>query len=484
MPLLSMVEAICSALGDEMERDERVIVLGEDVGKSGGVFRATDGLQRRFGADRVVDTPTAEAVIVGASIGLATTGFVPVAELQFLGFGLQAFHQIGHQLARWRYRTNGRFHAQVTIRAPYGGGVRAPELHSDGFEAVFAQMPGLKVVAPSTAADAKGMLLSAIRDPDPVMFLEPLRGYRLVRDEVPDGDVTVDLGVARTARQGSDVTVIAWSAMVIVALEAAEAAAEEGIDVEVIDLRSLVPLDVSAIAESVGRTGRAVVVQEAPLTAGFASEVVAAIQEGAFLSLQAPIARVSGWDVPYPMPLVEDHYVPSVERVLAAIRRTDGVLRGAPVNHEFRLVDIGEGLTEAEIVSWLVAVGDHVVEDQPVVEIETDKAVVEMPAPVTGTVVTLGGEVGAVMSVGDVLLVVDDGTADGEETPPSTTTPSRRGSSRQRPHPRRRRRRQHLPPPPVARSPRRRLAPSPDSSESTSPRSPAADPAAGSSTPT
>jgi pyruvate dehydrogenase E1 component beta subunit len=322
MPLLSMVEAVCSGLGDEMERDDRVIVLGEDVGKSGGVFRATDGLQQRFGAERVVDTPTAEAVIVGASIGLATAGLVPVAELQFLGFGLQAFHQIGHQLARWRYRTNGRYHAQVTIRAPYGGGVRAPELHSDGFEAVFAQMPGLKLVAPSTAADAKGMLLSAIRDPDPVLFLEPLRGYRLVRDEVPDGDVTVELGTVRVARPGRDVTVVAWSAMVWVALEAAATAAERGIDVEVLDLRSLVPLDSGAVAESVSRTGRAVVVQEAPLTAGFASEVVAAIQEGAFLSLQAPIIRVSGWDVPYPMPLVEDHYVPSVDRVVAAIERT------------------------------------------------------------------------------------------------------------------------------------------------------------------
>jgi pyruvate dehydrogenase E1 component beta subunit len=308
MTAMSMVEAICSGLADEMERDERVIVLGEDVGKSGGVFRATNGLQQRFGAERVVDTPTAEAVIVGASVGLATAGLVPVAELQFLGFALQAFHQIGHQLARWRYRTNGRYHAQVTIRAPYGGGVRAPELHSDGFESVFA--------------DAKGMLLSAIRDPDPVLFLEPLRGYRLVRDEVPDGDVTIPLGTARTARNGTDVTVIAWSAMTIVALEAASAAAEFGIDVEVLDLRSLVPLDVAAIAESVGRTGRAVVVQEAPLTGGFASEVVAAAQEGAFLSLQAPIARVSGWDVPYPMPLVEDHYVPSVDRVVAAIRRT------------------------------------------------------------------------------------------------------------------------------------------------------------------
>ena len=322
MTVMSMVEAVCSALGDEMERDERVIVLGEDVGKSGGVFRATDGLQKRFGAERVVDTPVSEAAIVGASIGLATAGLVPVPELQFLGFSLQAFHQIGHQLARWRYRTNGRYHAQVTIRAPYGGGVRTPELHSDGFEAIFAQMPGLKMVAPATAADAKGMLLSAIRDPDPVLFLEPLRGYRLVRDEVPDGDVTVPLGSARIARPGSDVTLVAWSAMTTVCLEAASAAAEIGIDAEVIDVRSLVPLDTATIADSVSRTGRAVVVQEAPLTAGFASEVVAAIQEGAFLSLEAPIVRVSGWDVPYPMPLVEDHYVPSVERVLAAIRRT------------------------------------------------------------------------------------------------------------------------------------------------------------------
>jgi pyruvate dehydrogenase E1 component beta subunit len=322
MAVMSMVEAICAGLAEEMERDDRVMVLGEDVGRTGGVFRATDGLQRRFGEERVVDTPVSEAAIIGASIGLATAGFVPVAELQFLGFGLQAFHQIGHQLARWRYRTNGRYHAQVTVRAPYGGGVRAPELHSDGFEAIFAQMPGLKMVAPATAADAKGLLLSAIRDPDPVLFLEPLRGYRLVRDEVPDGNVAAPLGTARMARPGAHVTLIAWSAMTLVALEAAEVLATEGIEAEVVDLRSLVPLDVEAIAESVSRTGRAVVVQEAPLTAGFASEVVAAVQEGAFLRLEAPVARVSGWDVPYPMPLVEDHYVPSVERVVRAVRRT------------------------------------------------------------------------------------------------------------------------------------------------------------------
>jgi pyruvate dehydrogenase E1 component beta subunit len=322
--VLSMVEAICRTLGEEMARDERVMVLGEDVGKSGGVFRATDGLQARFGPDRVVDTPVSEAAIIGASIGLATAGMVPVPELQFLGFSHQAFHQLSHQLARWRYRTNGRFHAPVTIRAPYGGGVRAPELHSDGFEAIFAQGPGLKIVAPATAADAAGLLRSSIRDPDPVLFLEPLRGYRLARDEVPDGEHAVPLGSARIARPGTDVTVIAWSAMVGVAEEAATAAAERGIDVQVLDLRTLVPLDVAAIASCVTTTGRAIVVQEAPLTAGFASEVVAVIQEEAFLSLQAPVARVSGWDTPYPMPLVEDHYVPSPERLLAQRVRTVG----------------------------------------------------------------------------------------------------------------------------------------------------------------
>ena len=322
MAVLSMVEAVRSALADEMGRDERVMVLGEDVGKSGGVFRATDGLQAQFGADRVVDTPVSEAAIIGASVGLATAGLVPVPELQFLGFSLQAFHQIGHQLARWRYRTNGMYHAQVTIRAPYGGGVRTPELHSDGFEAIFAQMPGLKMVAPATAADAKGMLLASIRDPDPVLFLEPLKGYRLVRDEVPDGDVTVPLGRARIARRGGDVTIVAWSAMTQLALEAAEVVSADGVDCEVVDLRTLVPLDAQTVAESVSRTGRAIVLQEAPLTAGFASEVVAVIQEGAFLHLRAPIRRVSGWDLPYPMPLVEDHYVPSLARVISAIRET------------------------------------------------------------------------------------------------------------------------------------------------------------------
>lgn len=324
MTVKSIVEAIRDTLDEELANDDRVMVLGEDVGKSGGVFRATDGLQAKYGIDRVVDMPVAEAVIIGASIGLATAGMIPVAEMQFLGFSHQAFHQISHQLARWRYRTNGRFNAPVTIRAPFGGGVRAPELHSDAFENIFTQGPGLKIVAPATAADAAGLLRAAIRDADPVLFLEPLRGYRLVRDDVPDGEHTVPLGKARIARAGSDVTVIAWSAMVQTALDAASRAAALGIDVEVLDLRSLVPLDIEAIAESVARTGRAVVVQEAPKTGGFASEVVATIQDEAFLSLEAPVLRVSGWDAPYPMPLVEDQYVPSIERVLFAIQRTVG----------------------------------------------------------------------------------------------------------------------------------------------------------------
>jgi len=244
---------------------------------------------------------------------------VPVAEIQFLGFAHNGFNQVVDQLARVRYRSAGRFSAQVTVRAPYGGGVRAPELHSDAFEAHFTHAPGLKVVAPATPADAKGLLLSSIRDPDPVLFLEPLRGYRQVKGDVPDGEHTVELGSARIAREGSDVTVIAWSAAVQVALQAADDAQSQGISVEVVDLRTLVPLDVATIAASVSKTGRAVVVQEAPLTSGFAAEVVATIQEEAFFSLQAPIRRVAAPDVPYPVQMLEEHYVPNADRVLEAI---------------------------------------------------------------------------------------------------------------------------------------------------------------------
>ena len=319
---LTVVEAVNQALALEMERDERVLVFGEDVGIIGGVFRATDGLFERYGNARVIDVPLAEGAIAGAAIGLALAGWVPVAEIQFLGFAHNGFNQVVDQLARVRYRSAGRFSAQVTIRAPYGGGVRAPELHSDAFEAHFAHAPGLKVVAPATPDDAKGLLLASIRDPDPVLFLEPLRGYRQVKGPVPDGDYVVELGKARVAREGTDVTVVAWSAAVQIALQAADDAQAQGVSVEVIDLRTLVPLDVATLASSVAKTGRAVVVQEAPLTAGFGAEVVATIQEESFFSLQAPIRRVASPDVPYPVQMLEEHYIPNAERVLQAVLAT------------------------------------------------------------------------------------------------------------------------------------------------------------------
>ena len=323
MAVMTMVEAINSTLHEEMERDGRVLVFGQDVARNGGVFRATDGLFDRFGASRVVDTPLAEGVIIGTAVGLAAEGLVPVPEIQFLGFAWQAFHQLAGQLARLRYRSHGRFDAPVTVRAPFGGGVRTPELHSEAIEAQLVQCPGLKVVLPASAADAKGLLASAIRDPDPVMFLEPLKGYRLIKDDVPEGEHLVPLGQARVVRPGDDVTIIAWSAQVEVARKAAEVlAAEHGLSAEVLDLRTLVPLDIEAIVASVERTGRAVVIQEAPLSAGFASEVVATICEEAFYSLEAPVARVSGYDVPYPVGMLEDRYVPDVDRVVAAVRRT------------------------------------------------------------------------------------------------------------------------------------------------------------------
>jgi len=325
--VLNMVEAIRSALAEEMERDERIVLLGQDIGVNGGVFRATEGLHERFGGDRVVDMPLAEAVIVGSAVGLACSGLVPVPELQFLGFGSQAFHQIEGQVARMRFRSQGRYPMPMVIRAPFGGNVRTPELHSDAHEAKYAGAAGLKIVMPATARDAKGMLVEAIRDPDPVLFCEPLRGYRLVRDEVPDEEYTVPLGAARTAREGDDVVVIAWSAAVVVAERAAALAAEEGISAGVLDLRSLVPLDVDALCDAVARCGRAVVVHEATLTAGFGAEVAATIQEEAFWSLEAPIARVAAPDTPYPIASVEELYVPSVERVLDGIRR---VVEAAP----------------------------------------------------------------------------------------------------------------------------------------------------------
>jgi len=314
-----MIEAIRECLGQEMEADSRVVVIGEDVGVLGGVFRATDGLQARFGKERVVDMPLAEGVIVGSGIGLAMSGLRPVIELQFLGFGHQAFHQIGQQVARLRYRSQGRHALPLVIRSPFGGGVRTPELHSDAFEAFYTHTPGLKVVAPATAYDAKGLLAAAIESDDPVLYLEPLKGYRLTKDEVPDERYTVPLGKLRVARAGADVTLIAWSAAVNVAERAAEELSEQGISVEVLDLRSLNPLDIDGIAESVAKTGRVAILHEAPLTGGFGGELVATIQQECFYSLEAPIIRISAPDTPYPLGGVEDLYIPDVDRVVAEV---------------------------------------------------------------------------------------------------------------------------------------------------------------------
>ena len=322
MAVMTMVESIRATLHEEMARDDRVMVFGQDVAVNGGVFRATEGLFDAFGADRVVDTPLSEGVIAGASVGLAAAGLVPVAEIQFLGFAWQAWHQIGGQVARLRYRSQGRFDAPITIRAPFGGPVRTPELHSESLVSQLANIPGLKVVCPGSAADAKGLLATAIRDPDPVMFLEPLRGYRMIKDDVPEGEHLVPFGTAREVLAGDDAVIITWSAQVEVARQAATAVtAETGASIAVLDLRTLVPLDVGAIVAAVERAGRVVVVDEAPFTCGFAAEVVATIQEEAFYSLEAPVLRVAGYDSPYPPGLVEDWWVPDAERVAAALRR-------------------------------------------------------------------------------------------------------------------------------------------------------------------
>ena len=319
---LSMLEAINETLHSEMARDERIVVLGEDVGRNGGVFRATEGLIEKFGENRVVDTPISEAAIAGSAVGLAMAGLVPVAEIQFLGFSYQAMHQIAGQIARLRYRTQSRFEPQITIRAPFGGGVRTPELHSDSLEAQFANIPGLKIVLPATASDAKGLLTSAIRDPDPVLFLEPLRGYRGIRDLVPDEEHAIPLGEANLVKKGDDIVIISWSYQVELSKRVAESLEEDGVSVAVLDLRSIVPLDVEALTQIVAHCGRAVVVQEAPETGGFASEIIATINDECFWSLEAPVARVSGFDVPYPVGMLENLYVPDEARIRAAVLKT------------------------------------------------------------------------------------------------------------------------------------------------------------------
>jgi pyruvate dehydrogenase E1 component beta subunit len=320
---LTLVQAVRDGLHGEMERDDDVIVLGEDVGKNGGVFRATQGLYDEFGEKRVIDTPLAESGIVGTSVGMAAYGLKPVAEMQFMGFIYPAFDQIISHAARLRTRSRGRFSCPLVVRAPYGGGIRAPEHHSESKEAFFAHEPGLKVVIPSTPYDTKGLLASAIRDPDPVIFLEPKLIYRAFREEVPDETYTVPIGEAATRREGEDVSVFTWGAMTRPTMEAADQLAEEeGIECDVVDLRTLSPIDDEAILESFKKTGRAVVVHEAPKTGGLAGEITATIQEEALLYQEAPVKRVTGFDTPFPLYALEDYYLPEAARIADGIRET------------------------------------------------------------------------------------------------------------------------------------------------------------------
>jgi len=317
---LTVVEAINDCLHVELERDPDVLVMGEDVGRSGGVFRATAGLRDRFGGDRCVDTPLAEAGIMGTAIGLCMAGWRPVCEMQYDAFSYPALDQLINHVGRYRWRTGGKMNFPLVVRMPYGGGVRAPELHDDSPEAYYVHTPGVKVAIPSTPADAKGLLAAAIRDPDPVVIFEPKLHYRTMRGEVPEGEHVVSLGQARVAREGADLTIVAYGSMVPLGLQTAEALVGEA-DVEVLDLRSLKPLDEDALLASAAKTGRVVIVQEAPRTCGYAAEVAAILAERAILDLRGPVIRVTGYDVPYPYWKLEDAYMPSVERVLAAARR-------------------------------------------------------------------------------------------------------------------------------------------------------------------
>jgi pyruvate dehydrogenase E1 component beta subunit len=321
MAVMNIIQAVNDALKLEMRRDKRVVILGEDVGKFGGVFRATSGLFEEFGGDRVMDTPLAEAGIIGAAIGMALYGLRPVPEIQFSDFIFPAFDQIVNELAKFRYRSGGQYPAPVVIRTPCGGGIRGGHYHSQSPEAYFIHTPGLKVVMPSNPIDAKGLLLASIRQNDPVLFMEPKRVYRASKAEVPEGDFEIELGKANVVREGKAITLLAWSAMVHTANEAADQAAQRGIDVEVIDLRTVMPFDIETILTSVKKTGRCVIAHEAPKTCGFGAELAASICERALEHLEAPIERVAGFDTPFPYTL-EHEYMPNAERIVGALTRT------------------------------------------------------------------------------------------------------------------------------------------------------------------
>ena len=321
MPEINLVQAVNLALARAMAEDPNVLVLGEDVAAEGGVFRATEGLLARFGADRVLDTPLAENAIAGMSVGLAAQGFRPVAEIQFTGFIYPAIDQLVNHASRLRTRTRGRLTCPMVMRSPAGGGIRAIEHHSESPEAMFAHIPGLRVVIPSSPARAYGLLLAAIRDPDPVVFLEPTRLYRAAREEVDDDGAALPLDRCFVLREGSDITFVTWGAMTKETLAAADTLAGEGIGVEVIDVATLKPLDGDSILASVSKTGRCVIVHEAPLTGGFGAEIAARIAERGLVSLLAPIERVTGWDTVMPLPRLEQQYLPGEARILAAARR-------------------------------------------------------------------------------------------------------------------------------------------------------------------
>ncbi|MFQ5950849.1 MAG: alpha-ketoacid dehydrogenase subunit beta [Candidatus Geothermarchaeales archaeon] len=319
MPVLNLVQAINAALEEEMIRDDRVLIIGEDVGVDGGVFRVTDGLLQKFGPERVVDTLLAESGIVGTAIGMALYGLKPIVEIQFMDFIYPAFDQIVSELIKMRYRSGGEFLAPVVIRTPYGGGIKGAHYHSQSSEAFFVHMGGLKVVVPSNPYDAKGLLKSAVRDEDPVIFMEPKRIYRTVKMEVPEDDYTIPIGEAQVVREGTDVALLTYGAMLHEALRAADLAKEEGIETKLVDLRTLVPLDIEAVLKAVRETGRVVVHHEAPRTCGFGAELVAQIAEKALEYLEAPVRRVTGFDTPFPYKH-EETYLPNATRLSAAIR--------------------------------------------------------------------------------------------------------------------------------------------------------------------
>jgi len=319
---MNLAQALNGALDTALGSDERVVLLGEDIGRTGGVFRITDGLLAKHGSERVFDTPVAESGIVGAAFGMAIAGMRPVAEIQFLGFSYPAYDQVISHVARIRNRSNHRFTAPLVIRIPYGGGIGAAEHHSESTESIYTHIPGLKVVVPSTPRDARGLLLAAIEDPDPVVFLEPIRLYRAVKEAIPDIYYRVDIGPVRVERPGEDITLISWGAMMKETRQAASVLEDDGFSVEVIDVRTLAPLDRDGLVASVEKTGRALVVHEAALTGGFGGEIVASLQERCLYSLQAPIKRITGWDSVFPLKRSESHYLPSVERIVREARET------------------------------------------------------------------------------------------------------------------------------------------------------------------